>query len=270
MEKEKLKYLKKIIKYLLDKISGKVIFQSFWKRLHNVSLVGMNFGNLDIHIDGEKEILKCLSQKPNKPVIFDVGANIGEYSLEVISIFGKNVRLYCFEPSKKAFNSLKENLSGYPNIKLYNFGLGQKNEITTLFYSRQGSGLASIFKRRLNHFNIQMEHREKIELRGLDDFCKENLINHIHFLKLDTEGNELQILQGARELINSNSIDFIQFEFGGANIDSRTFFQDFFYLLNPNYRIHRILKNGLVPIDNYEEKQEIFDAINYLAVSRKL
>lgn len=277
------KYFKKIIRRLLNKVSGRVMFQSFWERLYEISYIGMNFGGVDIQIGGEKEILKRLSQSINDdviPVIFDVGANVGEYSLEVISVFGNKMKLYCFEPSKEeAFPLLVQNLKGYENVKLYNFGLGDKNETATLYSCRENSllsskekssTLSSVFLRRMDHLGTQMRYKEKIELKRLDDFCKNNAINHIHLLKLDAEGNELNILKGAKFLIDSNSIDFIQFEFSGCNIDSKTFFQDFFYLFNPNYRVHRVLKNGLAPIDIYEEKQEIFIATNYLAISRKL
>ena len=89
-------------------------------------------------------------------------------------------------------------------------------------------------------------------------------------LKLDVEGHELKVLNGAHSLINSNSIDFIQFEFGGCNIDSRTYFQDFFYLLNPYYEIYRLVKDGIVLIEHYEERHEVFVTTNYLAISRKI
>ena len=59
-------------------------------------------------------------------------------------------------------------------------------------------------------------------------------------------------------------------EFGGCNIDSRTYFQDFFYTLHPNYRLHRILRNGIVPIEHYRGTQEIFVTTNFVAVSREL
>ena len=139
-----------------------------------------------------------------------------------------------------------------------------------MFSNEDGSGLASIYHRRLDHFGISMKHIEEIQLRTLDNFCGEMGIHHIDLLKLDVEGYELKVLMGAQHLINSNSIDFIQFEFGGCNIDSRTYFQDFFYLLNPHYKIYRILKDGLAFINNYKETCEIFITTNYLAISREL
>lgn len=66
-------------------------------------------------------------------------------------------------------------------------------------------------------------------------------------------------------MLNDGIIDFIQFEFGGCNIDSRTYFQNFYYLLNTKYQIYRILKNGLYSIKKYRETQEIFVTTNYLA-----
>jgi len=66
-------------------------------------------------------------------------------------------------------------------------------------------------------------------------------------------------------MLHSGSIDFIQFEFGGCNIDSRTYFQDFYYLLKDNYKIYRIVKDGIYPINQYREMYEAFITTNYLA-----
>lgn len=82
-------------------------------------------------------------------------------------------------------------------------------------------------------------------------------------MKLDAEGHELQVLHGAERLLAHNTIDIIQFEFGGCNIDSRTCFQDFFYLLNPQYRLFQILRDGLFSIKEYVERHELFFTTNF-------
>lgn len=267
------KYFKIIANYLLNKIAGKKKLQRFFERLHQLSIAGMNFGNVDIRSNGEKEVIKYLKMRISKdanPVIFDVGANIGDYSKEVFSVLGENVKLHCFEPSKEAFATLEENLKNYKNIKLYNFGFGEKNKNAVLYSNKKGSGLASLYDRKLEYHDIKMDKQEETIIRRLDDFCRENRIEHIDFLKLDIEGNEFNALRGASDLIMSSAIDFIQFEFGGTDIDSKIYFRDFFFFLNPNYKIFRILKNGLFLIDKYNERYEVFMAINYLAVSRTL
>ena len=84
-------------------------------------------------------------------------------------------------------------------------------------------------------------------------------------MKNNKNRKKLKALNGAAQMINSKQIDVIQFEFGGCNIDSRTYFQDFYYLLKDNYKIYRILKDGLYQINQYKEIYEAFTTTNYLA-----
>jgi hypothetical protein len=87
-------------------------------------------------------------------------------------------------------------------------------------------------------------------------------------LKIDVEGHELNVLKGAAELLSSRRINFIQFEFGEADIDSRTYLRDFFDLLSDNYDFFRIVPHGLRPIGAYSSAHEVFATINYLAALR--
>ncbi len=264
---------KKIIRqYILSPILGKKMFQPFFERLHLTALQGMNFYGVDIKSGGEEMVISHFFDQLDKnitPIIFDVGANIGDYSKAIHSIFGERLQLYCFEPSRETFAILKENVKNHNNIKPYNVGFGQENKQMVLYSDKKGSGLASLYDRKLEYHGVTMGQQENVIIRRLDDFCRENNIKHIHFLKMDVEGNELNVLKGAEGMITSKSVDYIQFEFGGCNIDSRTFFKDFFDLLHPNYNIYRILKDGIRLIDSYKEEQEVFLTINYLAVLRR-
>ena len=84
-------------------------------------------------------------------------------------------------------------------------------------------------------------------------------------MKIDIEGEELNAFKGGAKMISDNKNKYIQFEFGGANIDSRTFFRDFWYLLSPKYNLYKITGKGLIPIKRYNENLEIFLMFNYLA-----
>lgn len=66
-------------------------------------------------------------------------------------------------------------------------------------------------------------------------------------------------------MINNNKIKYIQFEFGGANIDSGTYFRDLWYLLSLKYNLYKITGQGLIPIKKYKENLEVFLMFNYLA-----
>lgn len=263
----------KVILTLMKLISigtGKIKYQKFYKNLFRLSLRGMNIGTgADFLNDGELNVLHHIKKQYSfneHVVIFDVGANIGNYSQKIVNEFiNVNFQLYSLEPSREPFFNLNKRFKNNPNLRLYNIGLGNRNTVKTLFYNKNKSGLSSVYNRRLSHFGIEMNLKESIELRTLDSFCEERKIKRIDFLKLDVEGNEFKVLEGAKKMIENNAITFIQFEFGGCNIDSRIFFQDFWYLLSPKYRIYRILKDNFVEISEYEEVDEIFLTTNYLA-----
>lgn len=262
--------VKKLLKRLL---LGRVYLQPFFERLYTISLSGMNYGaGAYLQKSGESIVIDYLARNianDTIPVVFDVGANVGEYSLMLLSALGEQVSLHSFEPSKKAFRALSQNLGKYRNARLFNIGFSNEENATGVLYSdSEGSVLASLFPRKVNHHGMTLACKEDVTLTTLDKFAAERGINKIHLLKLDAEGSEFNILRGASNLINSGAIELIQFEFGPCNIDSRTFFQDFFYLLNPRYRIHRLLRDGLAPIDNYSELLEVFRVTVYLAVSR--
>jgi len=100
----------------------------------------------------------------------------------------------------------------------------------------------------------------------LDNFCEKNHIDFIDMLKMDVEGHEFRVLQGSKRMLENRKINYIQFEFGGSNIDSRTYFKDFYDLLKKDYTIYRVLADGIRPIGQYNEMlHEIFTTINYLA-----
>jgi hypothetical protein len=152
---------------------------------------------------------------------------------------------------------------------LFNYGFGDKESCTNLYSNKRLLGWSSLYPHKLDHLGISLDQAEIIGLRTLDSFCNEKKINHIDFLKMDIEGHEFKELKGAVNLINSRSIDFIQFEFWPCNIDSNTYFCDFFYLLHSNSNLYRILKYGISHINQYNEINElVIGTTNYLAISR--
>lgn len=227
---------------------------------------------------GEIWVLKYINESVcgDVPVVvFDVGANTGLYSAEVIKHFAVDLRLYSFEPACETYQLLTQRMSTNRNVECFNFGFGDCEESATLYSWSGLSGLSSVYDRfhfnRNGHFGEQAhQSKETVRLRTIDSFCAERKIDRIALLKLDVEGHELKVLHGASQFIQSGAIDFIQFEFGGTNLDSKTFLHDFVDLLSPRYRLYRILKDGLASMEPYNERSEIFLYSNYLAVLKKL
>ena len=248
---------------------GKKVLQPFFKTLNNISFKGMNYSNDGtIYESGELKVIDYIKSKRNteeKIIIFDVGANIGDYSVKLAEILKDKAIIYSFEPSPAAFKKLQVAVAAYKNVTINNFGLSDSTKILQLYSNFESSGLASLYQRKLDHYNTQMNVTEEINLSTVDIYCEQNNITTIDFLKIDVEGHELSVLNGAKIIMEHRQINFIQFEFGGCNIDSKTFFRDFYYLLKDNYIIYRILKNGLSEIKEYNESNEIFKNINFFA-----
>jgi len=264
----------RVAKHMLNPILGRKQFQFMFAELYLSALQGKNIGIIGKPQEsGELNAIKYfLKNSPNnkKLIIFDVGANVGDFSKTILNSLGsREALIYCIEPSQYTFKQLQNNLKD-SKVSLHNLGFGDECEKLMLFYEQEGSGLASVFKRRLDHIGLNMNLSEEVKIITLDSFCLQNELKHISYLKIDAEGNEFNILKGAERMLNDGAIDYIQFEFGGCNIDSRTFFRDFYYLLNDNYQIYRILKNGLYSIKEYSEFEEIFVTSNYLAQRRNI
>ncbi len=247
-------------------------FQPLWNTLHRLSLWGMNMGpGGGVESSGEQWVLQqILRDRPaGSPfVLFDVGANKGQYATEALALADADLNLYCFEPSPPTFQKLTSAVGGKRNVKLHNFGMSSAESEATLHYHVGGDAEASLVCRDLSHWGIAQNQQVTVKLRRLDEVAKELGVQQIDFLKLDVEGHELAALQGAGAMLGDGSIRAIQFEFGGPDIESRTFFKDLYHILNPHYTLFRIVYEGLDPVREYSEFLETFVTGNYLAVSR--
>ena len=89
-------------------------------------------------------------------------------------------------------------------------------------------------------------------------------------MKIDVEGFELNVLKGAKQLVDNDKILAIQFEFSEDMIDAKVFFKHFWKLLSNNYAFYRILTNGLREIKEYSEAWKCFTVQIFLAVNKSL
>jgi FkbM family methyltransferase len=218
---------------------------------------------------GEVVILRRLKCTGNTPiVIFDVGANKGQFlKLALENSDHLETQIHCFEPSQLAFSILSKQAFEYKNVILNNIGLGAQTTQTELYYDNIGSGLASLTQRRLDHFAIDHSKNETIIIDTIDNYYIENNIKKINLLKIDVKEHELDVLRGATKMFQSRSIFVVTFEFGGCNIDTRTFIQDYWYFFKElGMTLSRITPGGyLHRIDNYSEALEQMTTSNYIA-----
>ncbi len=198
---------------------------------------------------------------------FDVGANVGDWTQSFIQKFPQS-KVVAFEPGAAAFEALVGRFKNLANVECENLGLSDKNGEVTLFSDADISGLSSLHKRRLDHFAITFDKTELIRVVTLDSWISSREEGGVPLiLKLDVEGHELSALLGATETLKE--IELVQFEFGGGNIDSHTYFQDFWYLFaDLNFELYRLSPRGPVKMTEYSEMCEVFRPTNYFALRR--
>ncbi len=120
--------------------------------------------------------------------------------------------------------------------------------------------------------DVLMDKRKKDDILKLsvsqitlESYCSENNIPYIDFLKIDVEGHEYKVLLGAANLLRSNSIKVIQFEYNEMNVASRVFLKDFYEIL-PGFSFYRILPTKLLPLGDYDPINEVFKIQNIVAI----
>jgi len=171
------------------------------------SLHSLNYQNFIVSLELIREIFledQYCAQEFLKPdsVILDCGANIGIFSLYASSLSPKG-KIYSFEPTEGIFGILHKNIvsNGLERrIFAYNLALGDKKRMAEIIINDNYNITANtildsdFLKGRESNYN----KKESVEMTTIDDFIRENNIQKVDFIKMDTEGYEKQILKGAR------------------------------------------------------------------------
>jgi FkbM family methyltransferase len=212
-------------------------------------------------------VLKQLGFQPKLAV--DVGANIGRYSQELRNK-QNDLEIHIFEPASFNLEKLRSAFFNDPLTIINPYGISNRSGNATLFSNYPGSGLGSLTKRRLDHFGINFDYEEDVKLIRFEDYWISKLnCRPVDIVKLDIEGHEFDALKGFGCALAATKV--IQFEFGGCNIDSKNYFQNYFYFFKDNgFDLSRITPFGLEFLGSYKEIDEFFSTTNYVATNKNI
>lgn len=247
-------------------------FYKMNKLLYQLSLRGLGILNFESDkVSGEKKFLtNYLVDSPEGACIIDAGANIGNYSKAILEI-NPTVNLYAFEPHPKTFKNLSINIK-QENFFAINAAVGNEDGMLSLYdYEvEDGSSHASLYRDVIENIHHASSVEHNVKVVRLEDWLRSNCIEEVFLLKIDTEGNELNVLKGVSEYISTGKINAIHFEFNEMNVSSRAYFKDFWELLK-GYDFYRLLPNGMIRIDTYHPVYcEIFAYQNIVALKKQL
>lgn len=219
--------------------------------------------NYDYVKNGETFFIEQLKHF-SPSTIFDVGANRGEWTIIANQIL-PSADIHVFEAVPETYHLLTKQINNTGKLHLNNLGLSNESGFSEIFTDASKDTHATMITKEVGRENFQTK---KIQTKKGDEYCHENNINQIDFLKIDVEGAEHLVLRGFSEMLNNGSIAAIQFEYTALNIYSRFLLKDFYdYLKDKGYYIGKLFPNG-VAFKDYTHSDEDFKGPNYIAVHK--
>ena len=205
----------------------------------------------------EDQYLKDIFKK-KKITCFDVGANLGGYSTFIETNLNLQ-ELHIFEPSFECFNYLNKNLEK-KNIKINNLAVSIDNK-TRFFYENEILSQSSLYNNQ-NKYNKNYKYKKKYRVKctSLDNYCKKIKNNFcIDLLKIDAEGEDLNVLKGSKNLLSKKRIKLIKIELLNSidlKNNNSNIGEIISYLGSHNYFLDTIVKskfdnNKLLMMDTY-------------------
>lgn len=186
----------------------KTFVKNLFERFGLVINLKRNLGYLDSF-----KILNSLNKNKN-PVIFDIGACDGS-SIQDFKLSFPNSHIYSFEPFSASFKNAENIASCYSNVNVYQLALSNTNGQKDFFVNKS-KATNSLFKPKITSSFIDdhavLEECIEVPTITLDSFVKEHSIENIDILKLDVQGGELMVFEGAKETLQNKKINIVYTE----------------------------------------------------------
>jgi len=199
-----------------------------------------------------------------REVVVDVGANKGDWSKAALDAGPEgpeDMRLYSYEPDPRIVDVLKDQFQSSENVCVRSVAVGESVGKMTLFLNQESTELTSA-----TPMSEEECVRHETRVTTLDEEVKENGLDHIDLLKIDVEGYERSVLEGASSLLESESVSCIQFEYGRNWIRAgATLYSVVEKLRGYGFSVYLLRPECLRKI-RFDEVGEYFSYSNYVAV----
>lgn len=219
---------------------------------------------------GENIFLSKLNKLNIKNCI-DVGSNIGDFSKEILK--NKNTNVIAFEPIPECFSSLKKIKNDYGDRFIYfKCALSNKKGSAYINFNKNSHDLASLESsiNKIDYIKKKNVNKLNIELEKLDNFIDKNYFRNIDFIKIDTEGHEIKVLEGAMNFLNKNKVKLIQIEFNLHHLFVNNSIFQFSEILKDYVVTQMNLVDGrLFVVDQNHYQSNLFQLSNFVFVEKE-
>lgn len=164
---------------------------------------GLPFG-CDLTLD-----IETLLPKFRAEMVFDVGANVGQSACLFLERWPE-AQIHCFEPVRSTFEALQARLGSHDKVQLHRLAFSTRAGVGNMIVDEHSTRSA------LTASDVVPKDAtlEEVPLSTLDGFCETQGIARINFLKVDTEGADLDVLRGGERMLGASAIGLLQVEAG--------------------------------------------------------
>lgn len=212
----------------------------------------------DMEGNGEFALLDKLGSELR--VVFDVGANVGDWTAHALKAGAQSV--HAFEISPATSEALAKRYADEPRVCVNTFGLSNESSTVTIHHYPEHPVLTSMTDYPQEYESVELE----VPVKAGDDYLAEAGIDTVDFLKMDVEGAEQFVVEGFRKAFERKAIRAVQFEYTRAALYSKYFLRDFYAdMTSHGFLVGRIRPEG-VSFVPFELSMERFNDSNWLAV----
>lgn len=228
-----------------------------------------NDSNTDMFTNGERNLARAIMPLlDERSCIVDVGCHVGDYSIMMAEL-GYRGSLIMLDMNDDACRQAHLAIGKYSEIRSEVICAIASRESGTnrKYYQGVNSSHNSVFDMRVLG-DSELKAERFIESVSLDDLLRDHSINAVSILKIDAEGSELDIILGTKQYLETQKIDFIQFEYGDAAQVARVYLTDIVRLFKSyGYTVYKIMPNSLVRIELSAALNRSYSCSNFVAMS---
>lgn len=184
---------------LITRLSDEIKRKRRLKKLKKTPASSLSLGEID-----SLELIEIIAREnEDEPIIFDIGANIGTWTLLVKAIL-PNSKIYAFEPLEKHIQQLRKNTAHMDELYIQQYCVGNEDKIATLNVASfsDSSSLLSATSLEYETYQITKETEVQVEVKKLSDMINSQALPIPNIIKLDIQGFELEALKGLEEYLS--------------------------------------------------------------------
>jgi FkbM family methyltransferase len=224
----------------------------------------------DPEVNGEYALMRwCMTALKSSPNLahFDIGANLGDWSVQLLKLLPKDHHVvHAFEPAPEQFLSIEKRCSAEVangQLKIHQLAIADRVGTTSFTLTGGQTGNSAISN---EHSDLAGE-AITVTLATLNQFVQDHQIDQIGLVKVDTEGNDFNVILGAQDMLAKGRIAVLQFEYNWRWVAFGHMLHSVFKLAAPTpYKLVRLTPSCLEVYDVWHPELERFFETNFALV----